>query len=143
MKIVDEARSWIGTPYRHRMSLKGVGCDCLGLVRGVWRGVYGPEPWVLPPYSGDWAETGGKEVLREAFGAWLGPVALRDARAGDVLLFRMKVGAVAKHAAILSEGSLSNDRAQIVHAYWGQAVVASWLGTWWRRHAVAAFRFPD
>ena len=29
---------WIGTPYRHQASLKGVGCDCLGLVRGVWRG---------------------------------------------------------------------------------------------------------
>ena len=25
-------RSWIGTPYRHQASLKGVGCDCLGLL---------------------------------------------------------------------------------------------------------------
>jgi cell wall-associated NlpC family hydrolase len=33
--IVAEARTWIGTPYRHQASLKGVGCDCLGLVRGV------------------------------------------------------------------------------------------------------------
>ena len=29
---------WLGTPYRHQAALKGVGCDCLGLVRGVWRG---------------------------------------------------------------------------------------------------------
>jgi NlpC/P60 family putative phage cell wall peptidase len=39
--ILEEARSWIGTPYQHQASLKGVGCDCIGLVRGVWRAVYG------------------------------------------------------------------------------------------------------
>lgn len=42
--IVAEARAWLGTPYRHQASLKGVGADCLGLVRGVWRAVVGPEP---------------------------------------------------------------------------------------------------
>jgi hypothetical protein len=35
--IIAEARSWIGTPYAHQASVKGIGCDCLGLVRGVWR----------------------------------------------------------------------------------------------------------
>jgi len=48
--IVAEARSWIGTRYRHQGSLKGVGCDCLGLVRGVWRNCIGAEP-ELPPTS--------------------------------------------------------------------------------------------
>jgi NlpC/P60 family putative phage cell wall peptidase len=37
--IVAETRAWLGTPYRHQASLKGVGCDCLGLVRGVWRAI--------------------------------------------------------------------------------------------------------
>ena len=46
--IVAEARSWIGTHYRHQQSLKGVGCDCLGLLRGVWRAVYGQEPEPTP-----------------------------------------------------------------------------------------------
>lgn len=31
--IVAAARGWIGTPYLHQASLKGVGTDCLGLVR--------------------------------------------------------------------------------------------------------------
>ncbi|MEM9965373.1 MAG: NlpC/P60 family protein [Asticcacaulis sp.] len=141
--VVDEARSWIGTPYQHRMSLRGEGCDCLGLVRGVWRGLYGTEPWELPVYSGDWAEVGGQEVLVAALGQWMRPVRIDEARAGDVLLFRMKSGAVAKHAAILSDGDMADQRAEIIHAYWGQAVVASWLGTWWRRHVVAAFAFPE
>ena len=25
--ILSEARSWIGTPYHHQMSVKGAGCD--------------------------------------------------------------------------------------------------------------------
>jgi NlpC/P60 family putative phage cell wall peptidase len=54
--IACEARRWIGTPYRHQASLHGVGCDCLGLVRGVWRAFYGDEPEVTPAYASDWAE---------------------------------------------------------------------------------------
>ena len=38
-RVLAEARSWLGTPYRHQGGRKGVGCDCLGLVRGVWKGV--------------------------------------------------------------------------------------------------------
>jgi NlpC/P60 family putative phage cell wall peptidase len=40
-RIIAEARAFIGTPYRHQASLQGVGCDCLGLVRGVWRAIHG------------------------------------------------------------------------------------------------------
>lgn len=48
--VVAEAMDWIGTPYRHQASRKGVGCDCLGLVRGVWRALYGREPEAPGPY---------------------------------------------------------------------------------------------
>ena len=64
--IVTAARAWIGTPYRHQGSLNGVGCDCLGLVRGVWRDLYGAEPETAPAYSPDWAETSGAEALADA-----------------------------------------------------------------------------
>ena len=64
--IVAEARSWIGTPYRHQASLKGVGCDCLGLVRGVWRAVIGDEPERAPAYARDWAEASGDEAFARA-----------------------------------------------------------------------------
>ena len=64
-RVIAIARSWLGTPYHDQASLKGVGCDCLGLAWGVWREVVGPEPFPIPPYSRDWGETGSREVLAE------------------------------------------------------------------------------
>ena len=63
--ILQSARGWIGTPYLHQASLKGAGCDCLGLVRGVWREIYGDEPEETGPYSPDWAEATREEQLAE------------------------------------------------------------------------------
>ncbi len=160
--IVGEARRWIGTPYRHQASVKGGGCDCLGLVRGVWRAVVGAEPEGVPAYRADWAEVGGRETLLEAAERWLERVPLEAARPGDVLLFRMSEGAVVKHCAVLSTGRAvrpavphpdalrasvppqegRENSATMIHAYWGRAVVESWLGAWWRRRLVAAFRLP-
>lgn len=138
--MVLSARCWLGTPYRHQASVKGVGADCLGLVRGVWREVVGDEPEVLPAYSADWAEVGGRETLLEAAGRWMRPVAADQMRAGDVLLFRMSPGVAVKHCAILSD--LDGTEPRMIHAYWGRAVVESWMGVWWRRRLAAVFRFP-
>jgi NlpC/P60 family putative phage cell wall peptidase len=134
--VLHEARLWLGTPYQHQASLCGVGCDCLGLVRGVWRALHGAEPEAPPPYRPDWAELGGRELLAQALGRWLIPLDPATARPGDVLLFRMAPDVPAKHCAILS----AEDR--MIHAYWGRACVESWLGRWWRERLAAAFRFP-
>ena len=87
--IVAEARSWIGTPYRHQASLKGVGCDCLGLLRGVWREVMGAEPELPPPYSPDWAEAGADTLARRG-AQHLVEIDRGAVQAGDVLLFRWR-----------------------------------------------------
>ena len=42
-RVIDIVRSWLGTHYQDQASLRGVGCDCLGLARGVWREVVGPD----------------------------------------------------------------------------------------------------
>jgi len=94
----------------------------------------------LPAYSADWAEVGGRETLLEAAGRWMRPVAADQMRAGDVLLFRMSPGAAVKHCAILSD--FDGPEPRMIHAYWGRAVVESWMGVWWRRRLAAVFRFP-
>ncbi len=134
--IIAEARTWIDTPYRHQASAKGAGCDCLGLVRGVWRALYGAEPEAAPNYTPDWAERGGAETLLQAAARHLQSVPIMAAAPGDVLLFRMAPSAPIKHAAIL----VSSER--MIHAYWARAVVESRLAPWWRARLAAAFAFP-
>lgn len=145
---VASARGWIGTPYHHGASLRGVGCDCLGLLRGVWREMRGAEPERAPPYSRDWAEAAGRETLLEAACRHLVPVeppsSERDPRSGglpvgpgEVLLFRWREGLPAKHCAIASgEGTM-------IHAHEGAAVAEVALALWWMRHLAARFRFPE
>jgi NlpC/P60 family putative phage cell wall peptidase len=77
--VIAVARSWLGTPYHDQASLRGVGCDCLGLARGVWREVVGPEPFPIPPYSRDWGETGPREVLAEGARRMMPEIAPTDA----------------------------------------------------------------
>jgi NlpC/P60 family putative phage cell wall peptidase len=134
--IVAAARSWIGTPYRHQASLRGVGCDCLGLVRGVWRGVIGDEPERTPPYSPDWAEAAGGEPFTDAAMRHLVPVDVSAFAPGDVLLFRWRAGMTAKHAAIVTAPDA------MIHAHDGAAVAEVALAPWWRRRLACAFRFP-
>lgn len=143
-RSLAEARTWLGTPYRHQASEKGVGCDCLGLIRGVWRAVVGQEPQAVPPYRSDWAETGGEETLLTAARAWLVEIAPDDARPGDVVLFRMSPEAVVKHAGVLSGlPTPAAPQRRVIHAYWSRACVESWIGAWWGRRLSHAFRFPD
>lgn len=139
--IVAEARSWLGTPYRHQASLKGVGCDCLGLVRGVYRHVVGIEPERAPPYAPDWAEAAIGEPLADAAGRHLRPIAIDAFVEGDVLVFRWRDNLAAKHLAIVtsSRDGLSD---LMVHAHDGACVAEVALAPWWRRRIAYAFRFP-
>ncbi len=135
-RIVRAARGWLGTPYHDQASVKGVGCDCLGLVRGVWREVVGPEPMPVPPYSRDWGEAGPHEVLAEAARTAMVELPIDEARTGDVILFRMRTGAIAKHAGIVSPNN------HFIHAYERTGVIEQELTDPWRRRIAFAFRFP-
>ncbi|MCU0832133.1 MAG: NlpC/P60 family protein [Rhizobiaceae bacterium] len=134
-RVIDAARDWIGTPYRHQGSRRGVGCDCLGLVRGVWRTLYGGEPEAVPPYTQDWAEARGGDLLLAAAMRHFEPRA-SDPQPGDVLLFRWSATSAAKHAGIL----VTPDA--MIHAYSGVGVVESPVVPTWRRRIAGAFSFP-
>ena len=135
-QFVEVARSWLGTPYLHQASVKGVGCDCLGLIRGVWRELFGDEPEPVPAYSADWSEPQGEERLFLAASRHLTRIDTDDVAIGQVLLFRMRSGAVAKHLGIVSSAKPSS---QFIHAYTGHGVVESPLSNPWRRRISARF----
>ncbi len=138
--VVTAARGWIGTPYLHQASCKGAGCDCLGLLRGVWREICGAEPEAVPPYTQDWSEPEGLERLWAAALRHLEPKALSEAAPGDVLLFRMRDRAVAKHLGLQAK---TGEAPSFIHAYSGHGVVESALTAPWARRVVARFAFPE
>lgn len=138
--ILAETRSWLGTPYVHQASAKGQGADCLGLVRGVWRGVMGSEPEMPPPYTPDWNERAhlreGAEPLLEAARRRLVETAPAARRPGDVLVFRVLPAGPAKHCGVLTGED------SFIHAYAGRSVLEGWLSRWWIERLAGVFQFP-
>jgi NlpC/P60 family putative phage cell wall peptidase len=135
--VLAEAARWIGTPYRHQGARLGVGCDCLGLVRGIWRAIYGCEPEALPAYSPDWAETRDDDPLIEAARRHMIEIDPLEARPGDMLVFRWRRHLPAKHLGIAARSSM------LIHAYEGHSVALSPLVPAWRSRIAAAFIFPS
>ena len=136
-RVVAAARHWRGTPYHDQASRRGVGCDCLGLIRGVWREMLGPERLPIPAYSRDWGETGREEVLAEAAKRVLIRIDAIEAGTGAVVLFRMRSDAIVKHCGILT----APDR--FIHAHERLGVIEEVLTTAWRRRIAFAFLFPE
>ena len=135
--VIAAARGWLGTPYHDQASVRGVGCDCLGLVRGVWRELRGPEPMPIPPYSRDWGETGTREALAEAARRVMLEIPVANLAPGALLLFRMRAGAVAKHCGIVAVPD------RFIHAYERTGVVEVSLDAAWRRRVAFAFLFSE
>ncbi len=136
-RIIAAARGWLGTPYHDQASLRGVGCDCLGLARGIWREIVGDEPFPIPPYSRDWGETGCREVLAEGARRMMIEIEPHDAIPGALILFRMRSGAIAKHVGILTSPN------RFIHAYERLGVIEESLTSTWQRRIAFAFLFPS
>jgi NlpC/P60 family putative phage cell wall peptidase len=134
-RAVAAARLWLGTPYRHRASTLGAGCDCLGLLRGVWRALYGEEPRKVPPYRASVRDPQNAGALRQAAEQFLIPADGQFAE-GQVLLFTLNGMAEPKHCGIL----VAADR--FIHAQENLGVVEANLTDGWARRVSGRFRFP-
>lgn len=135
-EVVAAARAWVGTPYRHQASLRGVGCDCLGLLRGVWREFFGVEPANPGAYSPAWAELAAGEPLLDAARRFLVERPVDDVAPGVVLVFRWRAGVAAKHCGIATTAN------RFVHAHDGASVAEVAILAAWRRRIVGVFDFP-
>jgi len=136
MLVLGAAKKWIGTPYHHQQSAINAGCDCLGLIRGVWRDLYGNEPEVVPPYSPTWSLEKGSETLAEGAARHLIAITKTEKFPGDVLIFRMRRNRPATHAAILS------GKQQIIHSFDKHAVLEQKVPEIWWKNLAYVFRFP-
>jgi NlpC/P60 family putative phage cell wall peptidase len=133
--VVIAARRWKFTPYRHRSAMRGAGCDCLGLICGVWREL-GGETIELPAYRADWRDARHADELLELAKRRL---VRREGQpvAGQVILFQLGRTALPKHCGI----AVAGDR--FIHAQEGRGVVEAYLTSGWRKRIAAVFDFPD
>lgn len=92
-RIVAEARAWVGTPFHHQASTRGVGCDCAGLLKGVALavGLLPPDYASRPEYRElfGYGRLPQGERLTEICNRFMRPVARARMRAGDAVLVRI------------------------------------------------------
>lgn len=133
--IVREGREWIGTPFRWQASVKGVGCDCKGLIYGVARELELPEAASLHARMADYRIVVDTKLLREGIAANF--VEVDEPMAGDVLLLRL--GRRVQHLGIYSGFG------HMIHTYSGgpDRVVESEMGKAWGNALDSVWRWKS
>lgn len=135
-QVIAAARLWLGTPYHNQAALRGVGCDCLGLARGLWADMGGRPVKEMPVYTRDWGEVGRRELLADGLRQYLIEIDPAGAGAGALVVFRMRAQAIAKHVGILT------DTGSFIHSYERLGVIEEPLSNAWQRRIAFAFQFP-
>lgn len=132
--VVLEARTWIGTPWKHQGRLKGVAVDCIGLVGGVAiaLGLSGAAEWAANPNFHNYGRQPDPELLCKGCELLLDPIDV--AEPGDVLVMRFV--REPQHFALMS------GYAHVIHAYaQARKVVENRLDEKWQSRIVSAWRF--
>jgi NlpC/P60 family putative phage cell wall peptidase len=134
-QIVNEAREWLGTPWKHQASLKGVGTDCIGLIRGVARAIGIADPFVT-----------GEAIRYLGYGRRPDPTLLLEAcdeyldrgrgALGDIIVMRFETEP--QHFALVS--CLRPRR--MIHAYaQARKVVENGMDALWLSRVVRTYAF--
>ncbi len=138
--IVAHARGWLGTPFHHQARLRGVGCDCLGLIVGVVNELELKDAQGTPLAAYDEVtysrEPDGAYLIEKLVGL-LDEVPVVDMRAGDLALFRVRENP--QHLAILTdyEGAIG-----MIHCFaQARRVVEHRLDDDWKFRLLKVFRW--
>ena len=97
--VVAEAKSWLGTPWRHRGRVKGAGVDCAQFVIKAYAGAGVIEDFDTGEYPRDWHIHRDEERFLTFVPAFAREVTEADVKSGDLVLFR--IGRVFSHGAIV------------------------------------------
>ena len=123
--VVDEAWSWLHTPYHHLARVKGVGVDCLMVLCEVFERC-GLVPHIDPGrYAHDWHLHRNEETYLAGLERYAKRVEGRDPLPGDIAMFRF--GRTFSHGGVVVEVGASARDAVVVHSYIGRGVIASRL----------------
>ncbi len=143
-QILAEAREWIGTRWEHQGKLKGVACDCAGLIIGV-----GLNTAAMTIDLGDsvakavegYSREPNPNLMVRALNHWMVRIRKDEAGAGDVVYRRY--GGNPQHLGILT-GAMRDPKSGIIHALmWpSRKVVEHRTDDEWYQQVVSAWRYP-
>ena len=113
-KVVQEARTWLGTPYHHHAAVKGVGVDCAQVLIEVYANAGVVEKIDVGDYPHDWH----MHRSEEKYLGWIKKYCRKVTapKMGDIALFTF--GRCVSHAAIIV-----NWPGEVIHSYIRQGVV--------------------
>lgn len=132
-EVMDEARSWLNTPWLHQGRLKGVGVDCAGLIVGVGSAL-GLTSFDTTAYG----RVPDGVRLKSLCDAYLVPVKRAEMAPGMVVLCRFTI--LPQHLAIVGD---SGAPLSLIHAY-GRArkCVEHGMDDVWADRILNVYRFP-
>jgi hypothetical protein len=136
LEIVKRARAWKETPYHHQAMLRGVGCDCLGLLGGVAKDI-GFEIDMPMDYSMYPENYRLKEGMDEQLDS------IEKPGVGSVGLFWFMDERYPQHVCIISETADLITDCYMVHSYASKGkVVEHRLGRVWKRRLIQFYDIP-
>lgn len=138
-QIVTEARLWLGTPWQHQASLKGVGADCIGFVGGVALelGLPGTAEWRDDKLLHSYSRLPDPDVLLEGCRRFMDRIRIHEAILADVLIMRARRVAQPTHFALISR----TDPRYIIHSRAERRVAEHRLDNGLASLVLYAFRF--
>ena len=107
-KVVQEALTWLGTPYHSHARIKGVGVDCAQLPVAVYVAC-GLIDTFNPNYDAQWHMHRDEELYLDFVKPHAKEIDPKDVQAGDFLIWRF--GRTYSHGAIVINPP------RIIHAY--------------------------
>lgn len=133
--IVDTARSWLGTPFRHQGRSKATGVDCIGLILGVY-GECGMQ--LIAPAN--YAESPSSNLVLDYTQRQAIEVPKKELRPGTVAVLWGWDRNEAQHFGFVGAAA---GRPTLIHAFSraGKVIENSW-DTFWLRRLVSVYELP-
>lgn len=117
--VIAEARTWLGTPFRHQAELKGPngGVDCAHFLTGTYKNAGIVDRVDLAPYMMQWMLHQSGEKFIENISRYMREIPESEALPADSVIY--KVGRCFSHGAIITKPWKS----EIIHSVNGFGVM--------------------
>jgi NlpC/P60 family putative phage cell wall peptidase len=126
--ILAEAKTWLGTPFKHQGRVKGRGVDCVGIVIGI------AHHFNLTDFDYvEYSHLPDGVTMRKLLDENLQPILIDQAQPGDVYLMRFEYQP--QHVSIVTEYGMIHAYAQV------RRCVEHRIDDIWRSRIVAAYAF--